>query len=343
MKKTHLLLSALAMIGMLASCRSTAESSTKKDDAKTSDTSATTGNSTKKEDSTKKEPEVVETIFEHQFVFNSPGATMNEDGTSTDNTLVHEAWGNGIVYNAKIANDDEKASAYGAKGGTSKNGGPNYQVWINLLKEDHKVEAGRSTMYYGGSLVGKDAFTTTGTWSKGADGTYIVNLEAFEYNVQGTGKAANDATTLTSDANGNIIWDYKGVKKNKKDDGTTELVDNPYHTTLNTQKSFAGEYTGSYWSITDFLGGAPEDAKSIDSCEVTALADGTYTVKGAVEDSGISAFTGTIDTKGIFKAENGRLGGEMSGMFYTDTDGKVKFDCISSAREREAHVWGELI
>ena len=116
-----------------------------------------------------------------------------------------------------------------------------------------------------------------------------------------------------------------------------------YSLTLNTQKSFAGEYTGVYYSITDLEATGKREENPIDSCEVVALADGTYTVSGAIEDSGISAYTGTIDALGVFKCTTPRLDGTGYGYFYTDVDGDVKFYWNMEARERKSAMFGKQI
>ncbi len=302
MNKKTLLVASLACVGLLAACGGTPATSEGSKDVVPSSSS-----------SSSQAPVEVSTIYEHQFVFNSPG---KDKDSGEENTLVEKSFEN------------------------TSHGGPNYQLYINLLKEDNKVEAGRSTMYYSGMLINKSAMSTSGTWSKNSDGTYTINLDEFEYNVQGTGKWTNDASVLTSTADGNVTWRYNGCKKDKE---TGELVANPYETVLNTQKSFAGEYQGTYYSVTDYNATGEMEKTNIDSMEVTALADGTYTVKGAMEDSGISSFNGTISSRGVFSAEITRLDGTMTGLFYTDVDGHVKFNIDSEARERVARAYGTII
>lgn len=309
MKKTFALLPLLAL-GMLVSCNGgTGESSKPADSSyKTTDTTSTNTKGSEETNKNSSDPKV-ESIYEHKFIFNAPGNQYNAETKETgdENTLVSQSFTN------------------------NKHGGPNYALYINLLKEGNKVEAGRKTMYYTGVLANKDAFKTEGTWTV-ANGIYTINLNEFTYTVRGTGEKVNPATILTSTADGKVTWNYSGVKKN--DAG--EIVDNPYETTLNTQKSFAGEYQGTYKN-------QEGEVSPMDSMEVTENTDGTFKVVGAMEDSGISAFEGTVTANGVLDLKITRLDGKGTGYFYTDTDNKVKFHFDMEARERKSTCDGSLI
>ena len=143
MKKSLILLSAIAMFGLVA-CGGNPEGS--------KSTGDNSGNVTPTSSETKSSeaPVEVPSIYEHQFVYLSPGKAYDSE-TKTEgeeNTLVEQVFSNG------------------------KHGGPNYMVAINLLKEDNKCEIARYTMYYSGICVGKAAFSVEGaTWAKNTDGT----------------------------------------------------------------------------------------------------------------------------------------------------------------------------
>lgn len=307
MKKTFVLLPLLAL-GMLVSCNTGGKESSKpaQDSMKTSQPDST---ETDKESTPNLSDPKVESIYEHKFIFNAPGNQYNAETkeTGAENTLVSQSFTN------------------------NKHGGPNYSLYINLLKEGNKVEAGRKTMYYTGVLANKDAFKTEGTWTV-ANGIYTINLNEFTYTVRGTGEKVNPATTLTSTADGKVTWKYSGVKKNE----AGEIVDNPYDTVLNTQKSFAGEYQGSFKN-------QEGEVSSMDSMEVKENADGTFKIVGAMEDSGISAFEGKILANGVADLKITRLDGKGTGYFYTNIDNQVKFHLDMEARERTSTCDGSLI
>ena len=306
MKKTHLLISSLALFATLTACGGNGGDS---EPAKESDKASEVVQKPSDTVPPATEPAVVETIYEHQFMFNAPGKKIDAEGnTISENTLVEQAFEG------------------------TKHLGPNYCVFINLLKEGNAVQAGRTTLYYTGILANKAAWTVEGaTWSKNADGIYTISMPAFT-----AGVFENPAATLTSDADGNVVWAFS-----QQNSATADPI--AYSLTLNTQKSFAGEYTGVYYSITDLEATGKREENPIDSCEVVALADGTYTVSGAIEDSGISAYTGTIDALGVFKCTTPRLDGTGYGYFYTDVDGDVKFYWNMEARERKSAMFGKQI
>ena len=304
MKKLSFALLPLALFAMV-SCGGTPAST---GNPTTSAGTTTAGDATTVEATTTEE--ITQTVFEKQYTFFSYGSTA--EGEELDN----------------LYDTFEKG----------KHKGPNYMLYINLLKDGNKVEAGRKTMYYTGILANKTAFSTVGTWTV-ADGVYTINLDAFTYNVKGTGEWENAANTLTTAADGTVTWNYEGCKKNEGG----ELVANPYETTLMEKVSFAGEYSGTYYSLTDMEATGKRTDNVMDSMEVVAVADGTFTVTGSIEDSGISSFTGTIDTFGVFVGETPRLGGTMQGLFYTEKDGKAHFYFNMEARERQSIAYGTSI
>lgn len=291
MKKSLILLSAIAMFGLVACGGKTEDSKTAGD---TSENVTPTTSETK----TSETPVEVPSIYEHQFVYLSPGKAYDAETETegAENTLVEQVFTNG------------------------KHGGPNYMVAINLLKEDNKCEIARYTMYYSGLCVGKAAFSVEGaTWEKNTDGTYKVNVPATSI-----GGAENAACELTSTADGKLTYSFDQLQK-----GQTEAKH--YDLTLWTNNPFQGEYTGSYTN-------QEGEVNPVDSLEVTAVGDGTYTVKGAIEDTGISALEGTISKLGIFTGKTPRLDGTMDGLFYTDCDGKTKMFARMEARERHSTV-----
>ena len=72
--------------------------------------------------------------------------------------------------------------------------------------------------------------------------------------------------------------------------------------------------------------------------------DNSLYTKGSFEDTGIGNFEGTIDEFGcVTDGKIIRLDGSFKGLFYTDLDGKVKFNCSCLARERTSTVKVELL
>lgn len=244
-------------------------------------------------------PEKVETPYVKQYLFFSPGNAYSEETKETGeaNTLISQSFTN------------------------TKHKGPNYYLYVNLLKDGNKVEAGRVTLYYSGALVNKARWTAAGTWSANSDSTYTIKMDAFK-----AVKYDNAAASMTSTADGKLVWNFT---QKDSDDGEEKS----YSTTLVEQKALAGEYTGTYTN-------QEGETATMDSLEVTALADGTYTMKGAIEDSGISAFEGTVSQFGVASGKTPRLDGTMSGLFYTDYDGTVKFHFDMEARERKSTADG---
>ncbi len=305
MKRKSLILLPFLALGLVA-CGGNTSSTENAASTNAGSSSVVTNSSTEKTTSANT-PAVVETIFEKQFTFYSPGTTAEGEELTT----IFDCFERG------------------------KHQGPNYTLYINLLKEDHKVEAGRNTLYYTGMCVNKAAFTTAGTWSV-ANGVYTINLDAFTYTVQGQGSFENPAVTLTTDADGNVTWPYKSPVK---DSDPKE-----YNTKLVAKADFAGEWTGSFYSITDIEDGTvtEKQIQTIDSMEVTALADGSYTISGAIEESGISSYTGTISAGGLLVGQTPRLadGNTMSGLFYTEADGTAHFYMLMNARERKSAAYG---
>ena len=280
MKKSLILLSAVAMFGLVA-CGGAGNGGDNSSEAPAASSQA---------------PVEVPSIYEHQFVYIAPGKVYDPETKTegADNTKVEQVFENG------------------------KHGGPNYMVSINLLKEGNVAEMARYTMYYSGLCVGKEAFHVEGaTWSKNDDGTYKIAVPATSI-----GGAENAAVEITSTAAGKITWSFDQLQQ-----GQTEAKH--YDLELWTNNAFNGEYTGTYKN-------QEGEVAPVDSLEVTAKGDGTYTVKGAVEDTGISAFEGTINKLGIFEGKTPRLDGTMAGLFYTDNDGKTKMYCTMDARERHS-------
>ncbi|GEM_PF-5232199 len=287
MKKSLILLSAVAMFGLVA-CGGKAPEESKSQAVESVPTTSET--------KTSEAPAPVASIYEHQFVFLSPGKVYDKETNTegAENTLVEQAFT------------------------TAKHGGPNYMVAINLLKEGNACEIGRYTMYYTGMCVGKNAFSVEGaTWSKNADGTYKISIPESTI-----GSATNQAVELTSTADGKVTYSF---------DQQTTGMSEPKHYDLElwTNNPFEGEYTGTYTN-------QEGETNPVDSMEVTAVGDGTYTVKGAIEDTGISAFEGTVNKLGIFTGKTPRLDGTMEGLFYTDRDGKTKLFANMEARERKS-------
>ena len=295
MKKLPLL--AVLTVLALASCGENTSSVAASNNAPASEK---TQISTKASDApTSSAQEKVETPYVKQYLFFSPGEAYNAETKETgeENTLISQSFTN------------------------TKHKGPNYYLYVNLLKDGNKVEAGRVTLYYSGVIADKVRWQAEGTWSANTDSTYTINMAAFK-----AVKYDNAAASMTTTADGKLVWNFT---QKDKDDGEEKA----YSKTLVEQKALAGEYSGTYTN-------QEGETANMDSLEVTALADGTYTMKGAIEDSGISSFEGTITKFGVAKGKTPRLDGTMSGLFYTDYDGQVKFHFNMEARERTSTADG---
>ena len=253
----------------------------------------------------------------------------------------------------------------------SKHYGPNYALALTLLKAENKAVLTRKLIYQVDMFANtvKGGFTLEGTWSKNADGTYKVNIPAY---TPTRGISEYEAVELNSDANGDIIVKYAYGSTEKLDEEGNKVQDvdeegnpktdasgNPvyvkvnktYETKMYTQPDFEGEYQGTYYSITDRDDGLDSTVAEEHAFEEIALtatekaADVTsfYDVKGAIEDSGISALQGEVDEFGVFTGVTPRLDGTINGIFYKDSDGKAKLAWHMEARERHSVCIGEQL
>jgi len=248
--------------------------------------------------------EVAESKYAARYVFISPGAAYDAE-TQTEgeaNTLVSQVFENG------------------------KHSGPNYMLYVNLLKDGNKVEAGRRTLYYTGILANKKAFEASGTWTKNSDGTFKVAMDAFT-----AGVFENAASEMTSTADGNLTWVYSNQNSATSDPKA-------YETTLWTNRELLGEYTGTFKNQENEV--APFDSFTI---EASTEEGKEGKIVGSVEDSGISAMEGSMDEFGVITGKTPRLDGTFFGFAYTDTDGIVKVHLNMEARERKSTLDGTHI
>lgn len=235
--------------------------------------------------------------------------------------------------------------------------GPNYSLALTLEKEGNKAVFSRKLVYMpsGSDPIGflnteAGGFSVEGTWVKNADGTYKVNLP--EYDVKRGTADKFPAVELVSDTNGDIVVQY-AYGTTKEGEGSGEVtVNKRYETKMYTQPSFEGEYQGTYFSITDRddgLDSTVAEEKQFEEVNVEAAPKDAedkmiYDVSGAIEDSGISSFEGTVDVYGVFTGETPRLDGTCNGIFYKDAaTGATKFAWHMEARERLSVVCGEIL
>lgn len=285
-KKLICTLSLFAALGCLASCNNGNKPSSKPSDEQPST-------------STIPERKYV-SPYEHEFVYYAPGKIYNSE-TKTEgeaNTLASQAFE------------------------TSKHKGPNYMIYIRLLKEangEKSVKAGRRILFQNGDLLNAKIFETTGSWEKQGD-SYTINLDGFE----GRG-SVNENVTLTSTADGKVNWTYYYNTKE-------------YVTSLYTSASFIGEYTGTFTNMEGQIN--PVNEVVVDFKDE----DNSLYTRGSFNDTGIGAFEGAIDEFGcVMDGKITRLDGSFVGLFYTDLDGKAKFNCSCEARERTSTVRTEII
>lgn len=228
----------------------------------------------------------------------------------------------------------------------SKHQGPNFALQLALEKEGKKAVLSRKIVYM--NMGSGDPFLNTisggfsveGTWDKNGDGTYKVNLP--EYNISRGVKddegnpTKYPATELVSNADGSILVKY-GYGSEEVDDGEGGTVkqNKLYETTVQSAGDLAGEYEGHYVN-------EEEEENTIEGFEVVAASDNTYTVTGAIEDTGISAFTATVDSYGVLQGTIDRLDGTLNGWFYMD-EGVAKCIMHMYARERHSVVYANIL
>ena len=215
-----------------------------------------------------------------------------------------------------------------------------------MEKEGNKAVLSRKIVYM--SMGSGDPFLNTisggfsveGSWTKNNDGTYKVNIPEYEVKrgvKDEEGKPSKyPATELVSAADGSIVIKY-AFGSEEVDDGEGGKINQNklYETTVQSAGDFAGEYEGHYVN-------EEQEENSIEGFEVAVADDGTYTVSGAIEDTGISAFTGTIDSYGVLQGTIDRLDGTLNGWFYMDGD-QAKAIMHMYARERHSVVYANIL
>ncbi|MBO5527890.1 MAG: hypothetical protein J6A47_01020 [Bacilli bacterium] len=228
----------------------------------------------------------------------------------------------------------------------SKHQGPNYALQLALEKDGKKAVLSRKIVYMnmgsGDPFLNSTSggFSVEGTWDKNADGTYKVNLP--EYNISRGVKddegnpTKYPATELVSNADGSILIKYGyGSKEVDDGEGGTVKQNKLYETTVQSAGDFVGEYEGHYVN-------EEKEENTIEGFEVVAASDNTYTITGAIEDTGISAFTATVDSYGVVQGTIDRLDGTLNGWFYMD-EGVAKCIMHMYARERHSVVYANIL
>ena len=228
----------------------------------------------------------------------------------------------------------------------SKHTGPNYAVQLALEKEGNKAVLSRKMVYMnmgsGDPFLNSTAggFSVEGAWEKNGDGTYKVTIPEYEVKrgvKDAEGKPSKyPAVELVSNADGSIVVKY-AYGSEEVDDGEGGKIsqNKTYETTIQSAGDFVGEYEGHY------VNEEGED-NAIEGFEVVAADDNTYTLSGAIEDTGISAFTGTIDSYGVIQGTIDRLDGTLNGWFYVD-GGVAKCIMHMYARERHSVVYANIL
>ena len=228
----------------------------------------------------------------------------------------------------------------------SKHTGPNYALQLALEKEGNKAVLSRKIVYMNmgsgdpflNSLAG--GFSVDGTWEKNGNGTYKVSIPEYEVK-RGVKDEAGQPTKypeveLVSSVDGSIVVKY-AYGSEEVDDGEGGKIkqNKTYETTVQSAGDFVGEYEGHYVN-------EEQEENAIEGFEVVATDDNTYTISGAIEDTGISAFTGTIDSYGVVQGTIDRLDGTLNGWFYMDGD-VAKCIMHMYARERHSVVYASIL
>ncbi|MCR5491570.1 MAG: hypothetical protein K6F32_05535 [Bacilli bacterium] len=218
----------------------------------------------------------------------------------------------------------------------SKHSGPNYVLQLALEKDTGVATLSRKLVYMnmgsGDPFLNTAAggFTVSGTWEASGD-AYKVSLPSYEV---ARGVGTFNAVEITSAADGTITVPY--AFGSYTPEGSSEAVNQTYETVMSPAVDLAGEYEGHY--IND-----EKEDNPITGFEITAAADGAYTMEGSIEESGLSSFTAEIDSFGILSGVVTRLDGTLNGWCYKGADGKASVIMHMYARERHSIVYGTIL